>query len=255
MRYFLVILVALMACSQTYAQIISNKKGGSTTTTTPPPTTTPATGRPAATPVQTTTRPTASTPATATAPKSTAVACLAGEITIGGVTWAGSNISGRQMFSPRPDSLGMLYQFNNATPYTSSDPLRPEWKTDAAAAGDWQMVLDPCPQGWRLPTNVELQALANAGSAWYTGYAVPGRFYGANASSANRIDNKGCVFLPAAGLRSEETGWLFNQKLYGYYWSNKQYDGNSMYLFLYNNGSAMSSGGKHFAYSVRCVKR
>ncbi len=248
MKYVILALMILIASQQAHAQVISNmKKSSSATTTSPLPQST-GTVAPSATKTPDI------TPVVASKPE--VVLCPAGEITINGIIWAGANVSEWRSFASHPDSIGRFYQFNNTIAYSNSNPLAPEWKIDSTNVSiDWQAAKDPCPYGWRLPIQADLLALVNAGSAWYTGYNVPGRFFGVNAATATRLDNKGCIFLPAAGLRNELSGSWFNQKIYGYYWSAKQNNENSIYLYFSGANSGLSSGSKNFAYPVRCVKK
>lgn len=68
------------------------------------------------------------------------------------------------------------------------------------------------------------------------------------------LEAKGCVFLPAAGIRY--TG-INNVGQYGFYWSSSSYIGNAHYAncLTFNNGTLQNiSMSRLYGYSVRLVK-
>ena len=132
---------------------------------------------------------------------------------------------------------------------------------------------DPCPDGWRVPTNAELLSLLNGLndsstkssliSQWETNSTDPNHsglkgflFYG---NTTETTGNK--VFFPAAGHRSS-TGSASERDRYGYYWSSSVAVNNGIgarNLSFYPNNSndySVNSGTNQRAngFSVRCVK-
>lgn len=68
------------------------------------------------------------------------------------------------------------------------------------------------------------------------------------------LEAAGCVFLPAAGYRSNTD--IFHNSAYGKYWSSSYNDNSNAYYlnFLYNYSPSIPSGNKSFGYSVRLVR-
>mgnify|MGYP000351461148 FL=1 len=106
--------------------------------------------------------------------------------------------------------------------------------------------------GKRLPTREELKALCDLGSTWDD--KRKGRWFGGNHDS----DHKGSLFLPAAGLRNNNSGELANTSSAGYYWSSSpDYGGNNSAGNLYlgpGNVSPIHFSNRAYGFSVRCVR-
>ncbi|GHU70872.1 hypothetical protein FACS189413_11830 [Bacteroidia bacterium] len=94
-------------------------------------------------------------------------------VVINGVRWATRNVGRRGKFADSSEEYGEYYTFE-----------------EAKAA---------CPDGWRLPTEDELQSLADADSIWTSENGVNGRLFGNS------------VFLPAAGYYSRGNGKVVNK--------------------------------------------
>jgi len=106
--------------------------------------------------------------------------------------------------------------------------------------------------GKRLPTREELKALCDLGSTWDD--ERKGRWFGGNHDS----DHKGSLFLPAAGLRNNNSGELANTSSCGYYWSSSPYyggDNSAGNLYLGpGNVSPIHFSNRAYGFSVRCVR-
>ena len=105
----------------------------------------------------------------------------------------------------------------------------------------WQGVIginNPCPSGYRLPTDAEWEAER---TSWGSNDAA-----GAFASPLK---------LPVAGYRSGNYGSLYDVGSYGYYWSSTENDYRSRYL-SFNSGFALTgnSYSRASGLSVRCIK-
>ena len=80
---------------------------------------------------------------------------------------------------------------------------------------------DPCPEGWRIPTEKEIIELSSNYSAW-TSIQAPhsntqfnGRYF---SGIYTYIDNAPKIFMIAAGMRDYDTKFK-SRREYGYYWS------------------------------------
>lgn len=181
---------------------------------------------------------------------------------IGNVTWASVNVDDYKTFATKPDTFTMFYQFNRRTAYSATDPLTPPWTvTDIDEDYDWDRDSSPCPTDWRLPTQVEYQALDATGSAWANagdrGSAVAGHFYGPNYASCSLPSKmEGCIFFPASGSRHRGSGALSNPGLNGYGWSSTQSSETQAYNLNYSSTDSKPSNtsNKALGCPVRCVR-
>lgn len=164
----------------------------------------------AAAPVPTTTTPIATTP-TITTPGD--------GVMIGNVRWATRNVGSSGTFVANPEDYGSHYT--------------------------WEEAQNACPKGWRLPTQEELQKLADAGSTWITQNGVSGRRFGSDTNT---------IFLPAAGYRRSSNASLRSVGSNGSYWSSTVHSTYSYYLYF--NSSSVTPAHyyyRSFGFSVRCV--
>jgi len=106
---------------------------------------------------------------------------------------------------------------------------------------------DPCPEGWRVPTNAEQRSLVNAYSEWTTINGVDGRIFGSDGNF---------LFLPAVGYREVTDGVVREPGAYrfGFYWSSSIVSTNARYMsFGSTNVTANYSHFRARGFSVRCV--
>ena len=127
------------------------------------------------------------------------------------------------------------------------------YKKDGHHYYTWQEAMDAAKSvGKRLPTREEWTALCDLGSTWDA--ERKGRWFGGNHDS----DHKGSLFLPAAGLRSGNSGELASTSSFGYYWSSSPgYGGNNgagNLHFYSGNVGPLNSGNRAGGFSVRCVR-
>ena len=104
----------------------------------------------------------------------------------------------------------------------------------------WQGVSgtnNPCPSGWRLPTQAEWEA-------------EKGSWSSQNAAGAFASPLK----LPVAGVRNRSNGSLILVGSFGYYWSTTIDGSNSRGLNFGSSSANMSSGVRANGFSVRCIK-
>jgi uncharacterized protein (TIGR02145 family) len=173
-------------------------------------------------------------------------------VLINGVVWATRNVAAPGHFADSPQDPGMFYQWNRSTGWSATDPAytidatgtrndSPTWNSSDATGTTWATTNNVCPTGWRVPTNAELTALANAGSTWI-----------ANGLTFGTAPNQ--IFLPAAGYRYLSSSSLDGAGSYGYYWSSRPTGTYSYYLYF--TSSYVDPGYSDYranGFSVRCV--
>jgi uncharacterized protein (TIGR02145 family) len=131
--------------------------------------------------------------------------------------------------SDQPGNVGFILATNSP-----NDWLSPQ-NTDL-----WQGVNgvnNPCPSGYRLPTETELNAER---LSWSTNNAA-----GAFASPLK---------LPVAGNRNASNGSLVNVGTRGLYWSSSVSSTYSLYLNFDSSSANMITNYRANGFSVRCLK-
>jgi uncharacterized protein (TIGR02145 family) len=131
-----------------------------------------------------------------------------------------------------------------ATPWTSSNFI-----TNNTTPFDWRTPQDnnlwqgvsgtnnPCPIGYRVPTDTELD---NQRLRWSVNTSS-----GAIASPLK---------LPRAGGRSSSNGSLSFVGTSGLYWSSTVSSTNTLYLYFNSSSAAVSTYNRAYGFSVRCLK-
>jgi len=171
-------------------------------------------------------------------------------VLIDGIKWATRNVDMPGTFAAKPEDPGMFYQWNRKVGWSATDPMinsdggttwDDSWP-DYPENGIWDKN-NPCPPSWRVPTNTELESLANVNGEWTTINGVSGRVIG----SKNDL-----LFLPATGMRSG--GGLHNVDVHGRYWSSIPSGVGVFYLhFSISEFMVFRSGSPRIGSSIRCV--
>ena len=167
------------------------------------------------------------------------------------IRWATRNVNTPGTFAAYAHSAGRLFQWG-----TYNGVVHHWDNTTTAAPADfntsrnriaWTSANDPCPTGWRVPTQAELIALRDAGFSDFMQYnGVFGRFFG---TAPNRI------FLPASGLRSGGSGTLDDVGTFGLFWSSAEGGSENARDLSFNSGNVNTDDWRwrSGAGSVRCV--
>ncbi len=170
-------------------------------------------------------------------------------VIINGVKWATRNVDAPGTFTATSESVGMLYQWNRKVGWSSNNPLYPSdnvssWR-DTRTNNDaiyWEEENDPCPCGWRVPNQRELESLANIRGTWSNSPA--GYYFGSPPNT---------LFLPAAGYRMDTDGMLLRKGSQGNYWCAESAMPFASGLNFGDNGSYLNYPYPASGLSVRCV--
>jgi len=179
-----------------------------------------------------------------------------------GRIWMDRNLGASQVATSISDaqSYGDLYQWgrgndghekrNSSTSTTSSTKDMPGNGSFIMGTLDWRSpkndnlwqgvngINNPCPAGFRIPTEAEWKAEI---ASWSNSNPS-----GAFASSLK---------LPMAGGREGSNGVQFYAGIYGYYWSSTVSGDKSQYILLMNSFPVSYFGGnRNNGSSCRCIK-
>ena len=170
-------------------------------------------------------------------------------VEINGVRWATRNVDKPGTFTKNPEDVGMFYQWNSKTGWSTTDSLvsadgstwDENWNGNNAEF--WEITNNVCPEGWRIPTMKEFDKLTDAKIKWLRINGTYGCMLG---SGKNKI------FLPVAGVFS--SGIYKAIDGYGGYWSSEVHNeehvralnffGKDIYF-----GNVYRAGG----FNIRCV--
>ena len=122
-------------------------------------------------------------------------------VVINGVRWATRNVDMPGTFTESLLNIGMLYQWGNNRGWSSTDPLissdgQTQWWRTGSTATRWAAI-NPCPDGWRVPSRQELELLADSQYDSVEFQGVAGKLFGQYPYQ---------VFIPLSGSRHGQTG-------------------------------------------------
>ncbi|GHV43491.1 hypothetical protein FACS1894180_2730 [Bacteroidia bacterium] len=168
-------------------------------------------------------------------------------VEINGVVWAKRNVDAVGTFAATPEAPGKFYQWNRNVAWDATGVVS-NWNTTTPTGTSWATDNDPSPEGWRVPTQAELESLLDltkVSNVWVTTPAN-GRLFTDKASGNT-------LFLPAAGGRNSN-GDMFTSAGRGYYWSSTASVATAAYhLLLFSDGISVNYNYRTYGFSVRSV--
>jgi uncharacterized protein (TIGR02145 family) len=201
-------------------------------------------------------------------------------VVINGVKWATRNLDTGGKFAATPESYGALFQWgrkddghesrSSATTETLSSTDNPghgnfilalnsprDWRNpqnDAlwnagTESAPVKSANDPCPAGWRVPTDAEIATLFDSdkvSNEWTTQNGISGRKFTDNSTGSS-------LFLPAAGYRYSFKAAVLSAGEYGYYWSSRLDGIYACNLLFYSDYADWNSFNRSYGQSLRPV--
>jgi uncharacterized protein (TIGR02145 family) len=178
-------------------------------------------------------------------------------VLINGVHWATTNVAAPGTFTANPWDFGMYYQWGTNVGWSATDPLTSSngdtmWVDYTSTDEVWTSANDPCPDGWRVPSKEDFEALADKSRVshkWTRQSSCDGVLFVDVATEKS-------IFLPASGRRRNSYGAIRDVGSFGFYWSDtpsSATQGYGLYFFdgRVNPGPYYTRG---FGYAVRCVR-
>jgi len=158
--------------------------------------------------------------------------------------------------------MGDHYQWGKNAPDANVDAfIGGAWGNQggSTANGNWtptgNVPNDPCPDGFRVPSQPEWQAVYENNAVFRTGLPwVASTYEFGNATHFGPNVVTIALTLPAAGRRNSSSGALDSRGSNGYYWSSTENGSNAYYLTV-SSGNVLPARSitRSTGYSVRCI--
>ncbi|OPC52961.1 hypothetical protein BAY06_02390 [Elizabethkingia anophelis] len=173
-------------------------------------------------------------------------------------------------FSPEAGNHGAKYQWG----YKPADPTVSDsryytqandqanigaisgWNSASLPNGSWsdtsKTANDPCPSGYRVPTNAQWQAVIDNNNVERVGSWANDGIY-TTALYFRNPSNVRTLMLPVAGWRYATDGTLADRGFGGNYWSSSEATSNAFHLVFIRSSVYVSNYRRTAGLSVRCV--
>ena len=159
-----------------------------------------------------------------------------------------------------PEDFYTVQQESNSNKFYSSMNLDFDWIYGGSISYLWnsgteenpiKTEYDPCPEGWRVPTYSELDALKANYSSWTTSNGQNGYWFSGSKSYSESVNS---IFLSAAGDRLGGDGSAGGRGKYGKYWSSSPNQNDTYFLSFSASNVCINYNHRATGYSVRCVQ-
>ena len=159
-----------------------------------------------------------------------------------------------------PEDFYTVQQESNSNKFYSSMNLDFDWIYGGSKSYLWnsgteenpiKTEYDPCPEGWRVPTYSELDALKANYSSWTTSNGQNGYWFSGSKSYSESVNS---IFLSAAGDRLCGDGSAGGRGNYGKYWSSSPNQNDTYFLSFSASNVHINYYHRAAGYSVRCVQ-
>jgi len=173
---------------------------------------------------------------------------------------SGSDLDGDEQVASISAAYKKFIKTNDATTFY-------DWRippVDILWYNGSKTINDPCPDGWRVPTDAEFQSIMNgsvdqvAFSGSYNSVSGNRWQWVSNSTSGYLVTPSGSssptLFLPAAGYRYYGSSPLSAVGSNGTYWSSSV-NGTGTYALYFDSGTVNTATNysRAFGFSVRCV--
>lgn len=170
-------------------------------------------------------------------------------VLIDGVIWAKYNVDAVGSFAAAPEATGKFYQWNRNVAWAATGTVT-DWDTTTPPGETWAAANDPCPAGWRVPTESEQETLLvsdRVDRLQTTQNGVTGHKFTDKATSD-------FIFFPMTGYRSDIDGRVIGTNA-AVYWASSSYSPSAAWRLILTNSDAAAMGNSTRTYgmSVRCV--
>lgn len=187
-------------------------------------------------------------------------------VTLNGRLWLAANLGASRIATSRTDadSYGFKYQWGRASdghqvPTSSTTTLRPDYNpehglfitTNYAAYNNWRVNADanlwvgaggannPCPAGWRVPTQSEYEGAVNAVLA-------------TTAFNENTAYNTSVLKMPSSQGRDRNSAYVETNNVGHMHWFVGNSNGSANLMFT--GSYRFDGGGEAYGGAVRCVQ-
>jgi uncharacterized protein (TIGR02145 family) len=181
----------------------------------------------------------------------------------GTYTFLSHNLGADTSIDPHTPVKGLngdYYQWGRHAPAADVDNIIGTWGNQGGNSNDGNWTpsskgpQDPCPAGYRVPSQTEWQAVNSNNVAFRTGtFNNSATNYGVALHFGPDASTK-LLTLPAAGNRNGTSGALYSRGNHGYYWSSTENSSDAYYL-NFNTSNVYPAFNYYRAngFSVRCI--